>query len=263
MTSQIFILTGTEGLAFWFLWADFVSIAITVILTLYVFLHSYFKGISSTVYRVLVASPIALIIPSIVFSLVSYEIKIAMSGYIMLIFILGLIGAVIPVASAIAYAVYSSSESSSAGKNYCQIHGISYDGYICPECAAEQAGQQGPTVTDIPSQEPKTKIFAPPRVKGYFINISNSKVYPLSKDMVIGRGSKQPGDTSKVAIDGDGYISRTHSRVIFDGNKYRISDSSSKSGTLVNGQVIRGWVTLTDGDIVKVGKTSLKFTQSK
>ena len=97
---------------------------------------------------------------------------------------------------------------------------------------------------------------------GYLINKNTGKPYTLSNVTIIGRGTHSEGGGSKINID-DNYISRNHARIEFDGYRFKVSDSSSRSGTFINSQKVKGWVTLEDGDLLKVGKTYLKFTQSK
>jgi hypothetical protein len=252
MKEAIFLQTNTEALSWFFSWGNIVFLGLAIILTLYVFLHSYFREVPALVYRLLVALPILLIIPSLIFTLSPYENKVSMAGNITLFFVLGLIGGIVPIIVSIAYAVYSSSAKK---RNYCPIHNIYYEGDVCPICAADVPIPKQPTTK-------ATMIETIPRAKGYLIDKTTGKPHTLSDVVVIGRGSHNEGEGTKINID-DPYISRLHSRIEFDGNKFKISDSSSRSGTFVNGQKIKGWVTLVDGDDLKVGRTHLKFTQSK
>ena len=159
-------------------------------------------------------------------------------------FILGLIGGIIPIISSIAYAVYSVS-SLQKGIDSCY---------------------NPPIVDGLPTEmqyaDERTKVETIPKTKGCLINKSAGKTYMLSSINVIGRGSLQEIEGNKIRL-GDSYVSRVHARMIFDGNRFKISDSSSKSGTYVNNQKIKGWVTLEDGDEIKIGRTYLKFTQAK
>ncbi len=252
MQATIFTQTNSEALSWFYSWGNILFLGIAIVLTLYVFLHSYFKEIPALAYKLLVILPIILIIPSLVFTLSPYENKVSMVDNITLFFVLGLLGGIIPIISSIAYAVYSSSAKK---RNYCQIHNIYYEDDVCPVCAAyvEPPG---------PSPTKSTIIETIPKAKGYLIDRVTGKPHTLSNVVIIGRGSHSEGEGSKINID-DSYISRTHARIEFDGNRFKVSDSSSRSGTFVNDRKIKGWVTLEDGDVLKVGKTHLKFTQSK
>jgi FOG: FHA domain len=116
-----------------------------------------------------------------------------------------------------------------------------------------------------PYQRPddNTRVFKEPKTTGYLINQKSSNVYKLFNDSVIGRGQSSLSDAQKISVEGDEYISRSHARIIFDKTRHKISDSSSKTGTFVNGEKIRGWVTLEESDIIRIGKTNLKYTKNK
>jgi len=244
MQSPIFIQTGTISLAWFFTWGNILFIGITVILILYVFLHSYFKEIPALLYRLITAIPAILIIPSIVFSIVSYQIKVSIQNFILLFFILGLLGGIIPIVSSIIYTVYFTSFS----KKKMEIPYIQ---------SIDDSGQ-----TERQYIDERTKVEVVPMTKGYLINKSTGKTYTLSNINIIGRGSLQEEEGNKIKLN-DPYTSRIHARMIFDGNRFKISDSSSASGTYINNQKIKGWVTLEDGDEIKIGRTFLKFTQAK
>jgi len=252
MQDTIFTQTSNEALSWFFSWGNILFLGIAIILTLYVFLYSYFKEISTITYKLIVTLPIILIIPSLVFTLSPYENKVSMADNITLFFILGLIGGIIPIITAISYAIYASSYKR---KNYCQFHNIYYEDDVCPVCSADIEPLR-------PPQAKSTIIETVEKAKGYLINKTTGKPHSLSNSVTIGRGAHSEGEGSKINID-DHYISRSHARIEFDGYRFKVSDSSSRSGTFVNGKRIKGWVTLEDGDLLKVGKTHLKFTQSK
>lgn len=252
MQSDIFIQTENEMLAWFFYWGNIFFIALGIILVVYIFLHAYFKGISALIYKLFTIIPIVLIIPSLVFTLSSYQKKVSLEDYIILFFILGLIGGITPIVSSVAYSFYFISVPK---KKYCSIHNIYYKEDKCPFCAISDED------TDF-SISSKTKVEKISKVKGLLINKSIGKSYMLSNMNILGRGSMQKGEGNKINIS-DSYVSRTHTKIVFDGNRFKICDSSSRSGTYVNGQKIKGWVTLDDNDEIKIGKTYLKFTHSK
>lgn len=253
---KFFITSQYPGISFWFVWADIVSLGIVVAVSLYVFLHSYYRTIPATLYKVLSISPVALIIPSVVFTLGSITTKLAMVNSLLTLFIIGLVGLVISIAAAVAYGINAGK---APAKNICPIHNISYEGYVCPICASAPVG---PTIQDEPPTQ-KTRIFSDLPVTGYLLGISSQAVHKLAKDTVIGRGSASFGESSKIQLGSDDYVSRVHARIVFDGKRHKIADSSSKSGTFVNGTKVSGWTTLEEGDVIKIGKTSLKYTKNK
>ena len=253
---EFFITSQFPGISFWFAWADLVSLGIVVSVSLYVFLHSYYQAIPATTYRVLSLSPLALIIPSVVFTLGNITTKLAMVPSLLALFIIGMIGLLLSVASTIAYGINSGKFQA---KNVCPIHNISYEGYACPICSSSSPG---PTESyEAPSQ--KTRLFNDLPVTGYLLGVSSPAVHKLAKDTIIGRGNASFGESSKIQLSSDDFVSRVHARVFFDGKRHKIADSSSKSGTFVNGSKISGWSTLEEGDIIKIGKTSLKYTKNK
>jgi hypothetical protein len=142
---------------------------------------------------------------------------------------------------------------------YCDIHKTHYKEGLCPICALDfelasnNQYDDGRTISEKSSKDVN--------VKGFLINTVNSKVYNLVSSNLIGRGSEKDGNKKNVNIENDQFVSRIHARVIYDGRRFKLSDSSSSSGTFLNGNKISGWVTLEDGDLIKVGKTVLKFTK--
>jgi pSer/pThr/pTyr-binding forkhead associated (FHA) protein len=61
-----------------------------------------------------------------------------------------------------------------------------------------------------------------------------------------------------VQIDSD-LVSRHHARIRVAGGKATLEDCKSKNGSYVRGKRVEGWVSLEDGDNIKVGKAVLVF----
>jgi hypothetical protein len=84
------------------------------------------------------------------------------------------------------------------------------------------------------------------------------------EEVVLVRG----GDSSKAKREGgvlelaipDRFLSVTHARLRRDGDRWRVEDAGSASGTFVNGEACREAV-LSDGDALEVGHTELLFRQ--
>lgn len=64
--------------------------------------------------------------------------------------------------------------------------------------------------------------------------------------------------TNLVAIE-DGKASREHAKVRFADGIYSITDMGSSNGTYVNDRQISGQVPLSDGDLIRIGDTTLAF----
>jgi hypothetical protein len=74
------------------------------------------------------------------------------------------------------------------------------------------------------------------------------------------RGIRPAIDLSR--FDPAARVSRRHARILVRGNQYLIEDLGSANGTIINGRVRlkpQKPIQLTDGDLVKVGETTLKF----
>ena len=257
---QFFLISPFGGISFWYVWGDLTAVGIVTGLSLYVYLHSYYNATPSLLYKILVLAPIALVIPPVFFTLGSYATKLLMAPSLLILFILGLVGLVVSIVAAIMYGVSSKNFSS---QNICPYHGA-YDGFFCPACASmDSAGSRTEPIEPYIRPDENTRIFQEPKTTGYLINQKSSNVYKLFGDSVIGRGQSSFSDAQKISVEADAYISRSHARIVFDKTRHKISDSSSKTGTFVNNEKIRGWTTLEEGDVIRIGKTNLKYTKNK
>jgi pSer/pThr/pTyr-binding forkhead associated (FHA) protein len=71
----------------------------------------------------------------------------------------------------------------------------------------------------------------------------------------VGRGA-----TNEVSLPGDTEVSRLHAELECIGGEWTVSDDGlSRNGTYVNGQRISGRHRLRDGDVVRVGQTSIAY----
>ena len=73
--------------------------------------------------------------------------------------------------------------------------------------------------------------------------------------LVIGRSSK-----CDIQIDQES-VSRNHAKIVNSGARILVKDLGSTNGTYVNEQVVEEWI-LRDGDLIKIGRTILKFLSS-
>ena len=68
------------------------------------------------------------------------------------------------------------------------------------------------------------------------------------------------GTTNEVSLPGDTEVSRLHAELECIGGEWTVSDDGlSRNGTYVNGQRINGRHRLRDGDVVRVGQTSIAY----
>jgi len=74
-----------------------------------------------------------------------------------------------------------------------------------------------------------------------------------SPNLVLGRSSK-----CDVQIDQES-VSRAHTKITNNGRSMGIKDLGSTNGTYVNDELITEELTLSDGDLIKIGRTIFKF----
>ncbi|MFH2005650.1 MAG: GGDEF domain-containing protein [bacterium] len=70
--------------------------------------------------------------------------------------------------------------------------------------------------------------------------------------LIIGRSSK-----CDIHVDQES-VSRNHAKIVNSGKRVLIRDLGSTNGTYVNDQLVEEWI-LRDGDLIKIGRTILKF----
>jgi hypothetical protein len=62
-----------------------------------------------------------------------------------------------------------------------------------------------------------------------------------------------------VGLFGDPTIERLHARIVLQGNQYLIADVGTPGGTFLNGERISQPMPLHSGDVIRVGKSELRF----
>jgi hypothetical protein len=81
------------------------------------------------------------------------------------------------------------------------------------------------------------------------------EVLDATDRLAIGRGND-----NGVVLDWDPEVSRTHAQLERVGGEWTLlDDGMSRNGSFVNGERIAGRRRLTDGDVVRIGQTSLMF----
>ncbi|MEI7687606.1 MAG: FHA domain-containing protein [Planctomycetota bacterium] len=78
----------------------------------------------------------------------------------------------------------------------------------------------------------------------------------LSKDTTkIGRS-----ETADIGLFGDPLIDPTHAQILHEGPTYFVEDASPAASTFVNDRKIRGRTPLASGDLIRIGKSVLRFS---
>jgi pSer/pThr/pTyr-binding forkhead associated (FHA) protein len=104
----------------------------------------------------------------------------------------------------------------------------------------------------LPGEVPRQRVRAP-AVLALLSGNQASRLYPLADaEATVGRA-----ETSSVVLSDPG-VSRHHARVVREGDDFIIEDLRSTNGTEVNGRpIVRR--RLADGDVIRVGNTTLRF----
>ncbi len=66
-------------------------------------------------------------------------------------------------------------------------------------------------------------------------------------------------DAEADVILDDDQVSNLHTRIMLNGGKFKIEDLGSRNGTYVNGQRCVDDEELENGDLIKIGRTIIKF----
>jgi len=69
------------------------------------------------------------------------------------------------------------------------------------------------------------------------------------------------GEACDVGLFGDPAIEKLHLRIVQKGGQYFVEDNGTKEGTFVNGEEVRGSRPLRDGDLIEVGRATLRFSE--
>jgi adenylate cyclase len=115
----------------------------------------------------------------------------------------------------------------------------------CPACGAPRAaGVAPPPAASYPRSGPRLILKA-----------ANGEIteYALGDSNVLGRST-----TANVRLS-DREVSRKHSQIDLEGDRFILRDLGSSNGTFLNGQRISGPAKLEDGDEVMVGTSRMEF----
>jgi DNA-binding winged helix-turn-helix (wHTH) protein len=98
------------------------------------------------------------------------------------------------------------------------------------------------------------------RPAGRPVDSRSYRVIVGDREIALGHGAHIVGRSSDVAIFvDDGGVSRHHARITIGAEGATLEDLTSKNGTMLDGQAVAGPTALTDGSLIVVGATALKF----
>ena len=70
-------------------------------------------------------------------------------------------------------------------------------------------------------------------------------------------------ESCDIGLFGDNTIEKLHASILQAGNRYYVEDASTPVGTFVNDQPVRGRMQLSSGDLIRVGKSLLRFNERR
>ena len=93
-----------------------------------------------------------------------------------------------------------------------------------------------------------------------YVYILNGKDEGKCYDLMPGNHIIGRSDKAEIVLKGDKYVSGAHAELKYTGDKIIISDKNSKNGTFLLGEPVTKNIVVNPGDIVRIGRTFLKFT---
>jgi pSer/pThr/pTyr-binding forkhead associated (FHA) protein len=66
---------------------------------------------------------------------------------------------------------------------------------------------------------------------------------------------------SDIALFGDAGVEKTHANIVLDAGRYYLEDLQSPGGSFVNEQKVAGRTALKAGDLIRIGKSVLRFNE--
>jgi transcriptional regulator with GAF, ATPase, and Fis domain len=97
------------------------------------------------------------------------------------------------------------------------------------------------------------------RVPGVVVVFSTAK--PMVRPIALARGRVVLGRNEVTGVLDDERVSREHTEVSFDGDRWTVTDLGSRNGTFVDGEQIKGTVTLDGPSILRMGSTLCLFVE--
>jgi hypothetical protein len=246
--------SGLGGLGGWVVTLAAALVALTWVLT-----NSARRHLPARGWRLTMTLATALVLPAVVFRLLTAAPPAGSSPAVAAVFGLGGLGSAASIATAAAYAVrFRGLVGCDKGhKPYPRKH------KMCPVCArqttpgvpgyrlaiaspltTEPEGEEGPT----PRSSRRTASAWLATGKGFAYQI-------YAGDTVIGRDAGCDVRLYDMAV------SRIHAKIVEDGGKFTLIDLGSTGGTFLNNRQVRRPETLGNGDVITMGNgTRLEFT---
>ena len=264
-------------ITWWYNWGMFFFAFIALIVIVWVIYDSSVRGMPATGWKLATIGPALLIIPAIMWRFAGPAAQVTLANLQEPFFWLGLVGGLIPFVVGVGYAltVTGPGAGPQAAANVCPIHGQFDARYAsCPVCAAEAqarqarsapAGGEARTSVEVAGgRESPTRLGDAPR-RAERAAKAPALLYVESgarrgTDYRINVGTTTIGRAgdNDVIVD-DETVSRQHALIREENGRFTLHDRGSLDGTYVNGEKIRGPMTLQDGDEIGMGNTVFRF----
>lgn len=252
----------------WYDWGLFLFAFIDLLLIVWVLYDSSLRDTPTAGWRLGTIAPALLLIPAIMFRFAGQATQVSLANLAEPFFWVGLIGGVVPIIVAVGYILSITGESGqpAAAANVCPIHG-QYDPRFasCPTCAAEAQARQ--VRSEPASREARTRMGAAvgpgahaPRAPkaGALLYVETGARAGTDYRLNLGTTTIGRASENDVVLDDD-TVSRQHALIREDRGHFTLQDRGSLDGTYLNGETLRGSVTLQDGDELSLGNTVLRF----
>jgi len=107
-----------------------------------------------------------------------------------------------------------------------------------------------------------------PTAMGFVLKEAWIKVeagFRAGREMILAKERTTIGraEACDIGLFGDNTIEKFHASILQAGNRYYVEDASTPVGTFVNDQPVRGRMQLSSGDLIRVGKSLLRFNERR
>ena len=87
--------------------------------------------------------------------------------------------------------------------------------------------------------------------------------FRAGREMILSRPEVTIGraESCDIGFFGDPRVEKLHARILQVGDHYELEDNSTPHGTYVNNQRVNGRSPLNDGDLIRIGRNIIRFSE--